>query len=138
MNIENLKRAQEFISGIHPEKFCMYEFRDDFKRKTPECDSVGCIIGHCTALDIDNVMKNHRFPTTLNIDFDGWGREFFDLDLDSVEGRQKAQYLFASSWADDERTNTPEHAVYRIQKIIDGYQPGSISCEIKNELKLIK
>lgn len=135
MNIENLKRTVELLKTIPQSSFGMATYRDweNDKGFTPECKSVGCIIGHATVLDRENVLKNYVSgdkdnPTIL---FSSWSHDFFGIPAAYLS---LWAYLFSCTWADDERTNTPEHAVYRIQKVIDGYKPILNHIEYANEI----
>lgn len=138
MNIENLKRTAELVAKIPPENFDMEYYRlSDYS--SHECGSVGCIVGHATVLDTPENLK--RFTQGVmypefkgrqfenDIRFDEWSADFFDIDDASNEW----YYMFGHRWSHFKATNTPEHAVYRINRIIDGYKPDDISEEIKKE-----
>ncbi|WIC41275.1 hypothetical protein MA9V1_011 [Chryseobacterium phage MA9V-1] len=136
MNIKNLKRAQELLKTLKPEQFDMEDFRytkpeeafDKYK-KTAECNSVGCIIGHCTILDTENVMSNYITCKGV-INFIEWSKYFFEIGFDD----KTWHYLFDAIWAENVNTNTPEHAILRIQRVIDGYVPGHINIEFANAI----
>ncbi|WIC41277.1 hypothetical protein MA9V1_013 [Chryseobacterium phage MA9V-1] len=129
INKENLKRAAEYIATIDPKKFGMAVYRSDGKA-TAECKSVGCVIGHCTILDAENVRDNHIVDSLFvskSINWATWTLEFFGVKEYTAMWR----YLFGSMWADCKWTNTPEHAVYRINKVLDGFIPKDASVELE-------
>lgn len=144
MNIENLKKAAELIKGIDKRFFDMCMYRGDMESYKAECNTVGCVIGHCTVLDAENFDKN--FATEIDDDkimsFMNWSMEFFDLKHDigktweptpDSENARLWDYMFSDEWSYIAICNTPEHAVYRIQRVIDGYKPDIIENEIENE-----
>ncbi|WNN12314.1 hypothetical protein MA9V2_065 [Chryseobacterium phage MA9V-2] len=136
INKENLKRAAEYIATIDHKVFSMAVYRSD-SVATTECKSVGCVVGHCTILDAENVRDNHTYNATFagkSINWTAWTKEFFGVETYTVMWR----YLFGALWADCKWTNTPEHAVYRINKVLNGFIPkdASVYVEIKRMKKL--
>lgn len=157
MNIQNIKRAIDFIKTIPEANFSMGLFRNDgnpdgeidINHLKPECGTVGCIIGHCTALDAENFQKNYidkaedyrcDFFNEIETDtmFIRWSDEFFGLQTqfgNNYEEDEESQdyknwlYMFSSLWATDVNTCTIEHAVYRMQRMIDGYVPEDLETE---------
>jgi hypothetical protein len=92
----------------------------------PECDSIGCMVGHLTAIDAENVMENYlnRYG---NINFLNWSRDYFE-----VEGYEW-DYLFNETWA--EVDNTLEGAIARMRRLANGMSEEEILEELKkNEL----
>lgn len=125
MNKENLQKAAKLISTIPQEKFNMRDYRSSNNdRLTPECNSVGCVIGHCTVLDKN--IDIFRYVRNGTIKFELWSEVFFGFPAYSY----KWDYLFSSDWSKYKETNTPEHAVYRINKILNDYQPRDIEFEV--------
>lgn len=137
MNVKNLERTIEMLKGIPQEKFDMRSFRKHTNDEGHICGSVGCIVGHATMLDTEENIKDYMdFPD--EIEFYEWSLYFYDLYktrnvYDLYKTRNVWDYMFSEQWADYERTNTPEHAIYRIQKIIDGYEPNNIIIEYNLE-----
>lgn len=123
MNIENLKRAAELVAKIPQKNFDMETYRkgfdgdDDYSKFTAVCGTVGCIIGHCTALDTTESLDN--FFNKYDKNYCMWSEHFFNIEVFS----DAWLYLFGPNWANDKETNTPEHAVYRINRVIDGFIP---------------
>lgn len=115
-NIKNLKRAfNHVLLNVNETMFDMGHYRKgDFGcgfiiDKTPhECNTVGCIIGHCTVLDtIDNFYEC--------LDFTEWTRSFFVISEFSDEGL----FLFSSYWSDNIQSSTKEQALLRLAYFID-------------------
>lgn len=124
MNIKNLKKAMKFISTLPADKFDMRQWRNKYDHIDHNCNSVGCIIGWCTALDTPENLDKFRFSNG-EIHFEDWSEHFFEVNYDS----NVWDYLFSSYWSDKDTTNTPEHAIYRIKNILDGYKPEAIEFE---------
>jgi len=112
MNKENLNRMADYIETISPERFDMLEFRTGGK-KNHECDSVGCVLGHCTILDKNPL----RLDLEDRIDFDAWSREFTGLPSFSPDW----QYLFSGLWTAAD--NTPTGAAKRIRYVLEKGAP---------------
>ena len=104
MNKENLQKMADYIKTIPQNMFDMNTYRDG-QTHLPECDSVGCILGHCTILDdkIDN--KGY-------INFSQWGEKFTGID----ENDSEWDWCFHSLWASSD--NTPLGASKRIEWLI--------------------
>jgi hypothetical protein len=110
MNRENLKLMAAHIRTIPQEMFNMWWFRGG-QAKTPECDSVGCVIGHCTVLD-PNPRPRDGFG---DIDFRGWSQGFTGLIGNEWE------WCFSSPWQYTD--NTPEGAALRIEWLLENGLP---------------
>ena len=106
MNRENLALMPAYIRIIRQEMFDMKSFRHG-QYETHECDSVGCVIGHCTILDL-NPLPMSAFG---NIDFVTWSRGFTGLLDDGWE------WCFSGGWS--ETDNTPEGAALRIEWLLE-------------------
>ena len=106
MNRENLQKMADYIRAIPQDRFDMELYRKG-QHKTPECDSVGCIIGHCTMLDTEPL------PRSLGgkIMFVEWSYRFTLLDLKSWF------WCFDSNW--EKTDNTPEGAALRIEWLLN-------------------
>ena len=102
----------DYIETIPQEKFNMATYRTGEKVKH-ECDTVGCVLGHCTILN-KNPLPMCR---SGNINFDTWSREFTGLDTSSSEWA----YLFASDW--EAVDNTPTGAAKRIKHLLENGRP---------------
>ncbi len=127
MNRENLQRMADYIRTVPRKKFNM-----DFYRKGSEkyhkCNSVGCVIGHCTVLDdIDNI------PTFWNdeIDFSQWSKNYTGLKT----GETEWNWCFDSLWACVD--NTPTGAADRIEWLLNHGLPEDWEEQMKGEKPLI-
>jgi len=112
MNTENLNRMADYIETIPLEKFNMATYRTGESIKH-ECNSVGCVIGHCTVLD----KRPLPILRSGDIDFNDWSLDFTGLDPNSNEWR----YLFASEWEDVD--NNPVGAAKRIRHFLENGLP---------------
>ena len=112
MNTENLKLMADYIETIPQDRFDMNTFRRGESVKH-ECDSVGCILGHCTVLD-ERPLPMNFFD---NIDFNAWSFDFTGLDPFSVEW----DYLFSSFWTYGDKT--PIGAANRIRHLLENGAP---------------
>ena len=112
MNKENLKKMADYIETISPERFDMLEFRTGGK-KNHECDSVGCVLGHCTVLDKNPLPMNY----IGDINFSEWSLDFTGLYPNSDEW----DYLFAPFWKAVD--NTPIGAAKRIRYVLENGAP---------------
>jgi len=108
MNRENLKLMADYIETIPQDKFDMEIFRNG-QQTEHECNSVGCVIGHCTVLD-KNPLPLHKDG---DIAFYAWSKEFTGLEPLSGEW----EYLFSSDWEDMD--NTPTGAASRIRHFLE-------------------
>ena len=127
MNKENLLRMADYIEKVPQEKFDMDAFRIGTYR-TPECNSIGCVIGHCTVLDAKNVMKNFvREDGTIR--FWEWSLDFTGINNDMDEWN----FLFGSDWnrTDTTQTGAAKRIRYFVEKglpdnwldVMDGKYP---------------
>ncbi len=110
INKKNLKRTREYMVEVNGSMINMGYYRSDFfDTFNPECNSIGCIIGHATALDAENVIKN--FTNKKGIKFAKWSEEFFGIGKDSALWR----YLFSGNTED-----IKEYHIYRMDYILAG------------------
>lgn len=114
-----LTAAEWAEKNINPEMFHMALFRQG-QYELPECDSVGCMVGHLTAIDSENVMKNY---TDTDIDFKLWSKDYFGLN------KMKWHYLFGSDWSKVD--NTLQGAIARMRRLANGMSYKEIKLELK-------
>jgi len=88
----------------------MYSYRKG-QDITPECNSVGCIIGHCTALDPNPLPRWGEG----GIRFCDWAVKFTELVGDEWK------WCFSSKWLTTD--NTPEGAALRIEWLLNNGLP---------------
>ena len=114
MNKERLLYAADWLeANVKQEMFDISTFRRG-QYQTPECDSVGCVIGHTTALDRKNVLKNYTYDDG-NIKFVDWSHRYFGLNLDEWF------WCFAASWQYTD--NTVKGAAARMRYIANNGLP---------------
>jgi hypothetical protein len=110
MNRENLGRMAAHIRTIPKEMFDMYSFRRG-QSETPECDSVGCVIGHCTVLDPEPLPRD----VFGHIAFVTWSYGFTGLTDDEWG------WCFSGGWSGTD--NTTEGAALRIEWLLKNGLP---------------
>ena len=107
MNLTNLKRMYNYIlENVPEEKIFMKSFRggNEFSH---ECNSTGCVIGHCTILDnLENIPKHHNGK----INFTDWSENFTEISLLS----ENWDWCFGGRWPDDKK-----QILLRIKYLID-------------------
>ena len=87
MNKERLKIASEYLANkVKPKKFDMGLLRFDMQeyragdKTTPECKTVGCALGHLTALDDKfKTDPNYFRYSDGEIKFYDWAMPYFEL-----------------------------------------------------------
>jgi len=122
----------DYIRTVPPEKFDMFDYRIDAESKKEHlCNSVGCVIGHCTALD--NEIDLPRLSDGL-IDFDTWSEFFTGLYIGNEEGFGMWYWCFASTWSKTD--NTPEGAALRIEWLIKKGLPKNYAAQINGTAPL--
>jgi hypothetical protein len=110
MNKENLQRMADHIRTIPQEKFGMAYYRRG-DRHTAECNSLGCVLGHCTVLDSGELP---RFSNG-SIDFIAWEESFTGTT------QEEWDWCFSGNWA--EVDDTSEGASLRIEWLIKNGLP---------------
>ena len=94
------------LENVPEEKIQMENFRSSNDKTSHECQTVGCIIGHCTILD-----NYENIPKFLSeIDFFKWGLIFTGMYLYS----NKWEFCFGALWPNDK-----EQILLRIKYLID-------------------
>ena len=125
MNRENLSRMADYIETVPQKKFDMGKFRTG-EGKGHECDSVGCVLGHCTVLD-ENPLPTGRFG---DIHLSAWSSDFTGLDSFSDEWR----YLFLGIWTAAD--NTPTGTAKRIRHLLENGLPKNSYEQMKGRAPL--
>jgi hypothetical protein len=114
MNRENLQRMADYIRTISAENFDMYVYREGdhlVQYSSSECKTVGCVIGHCTILDVENLPRNG--DGSGSILFATWSETFTGLEACSKEW----DWCFSYKWSTVD--NSPEGAARRIEHMLD-------------------
>jgi hypothetical protein len=132
MNRENLQRAADYIRTVPQEMFHMGHYRakrkrgiiigcSDEERLSHECNTVGCAIGHCTALDspvnLPIIPKEAWSQDPHSINFTAWSEKFFDIPTDG----DRWAWCFSCNWSIVD--NTPEGAALRIEWLLKNGLP---------------
>jgi hypothetical protein len=126
MNIPNLLKMAEYIATVPQEMFDMkyYRERDDFA--SHKCNSVGCVLGHCTVLD-----KAAKLPKHFSeIDFVDWSEGFTGIGFMDNEWN----WCFHGMW--NEVDNTPIGASKRIKYLIEHGLPENWREQMNGEAPL--
>ena len=123
MNRDNLALMPPFIRTIPQRAFHMATFRNG-QKKNPECDSLGCVIGHCTVLD------NNPLPIFLSgrIDFITWSEKFTGVSDDEW------LWCFSSDWSATD--NTPKGAALRIEWLLQNGLPENWEEQLEGDTPL--
>lgn len=111
MNRDNLQRMADYIRTIPQDMFDMSQYRKSYPATTRECNSVGCVIGHCTVLDSKELPL--LVQTGKAIDFMQWSEEFTELEC----GEAEWEWCFGSGWVDVD--NTPIGSALRIEWLLN-------------------
>ena len=124
INLENLIRMADYIETVPQEKFGMMAYRYGDNTRY-ECDSIGCIIGHCTILDDADLPIN----ISGSIAFQVWSQKFIGTDDEEVW-----LYLFSYHWMHSD--NTPTGAAKRIRYYVANGLPENWQDQIRDEAPL--
>jgi len=126
MNRANLLRMAKYIAEVPQEKFNMFDFRTGDK-STIECNSVGCVIGHCTVLENLEELEKFRTlgPKNIDFDFDSWSAVFTGLP----SNEDKWGWCFGYSWVYSD--NTPKGAAQRIVYLVNHGLPTNWERQMK-------
>lgn len=108
----------DYIEKVPQEMFDMADFRQDGRDdiNPPDCNSVGCVIGHCARLDAARVSEEYADWQIGGINFTPWSYAFTGLEWDS-----EWQYLFGSPWKYGDNTSTG--AAKRIRYFVENGLP---------------
>lgn len=106
----------DYIETVPQEVFDMSNIRgsiyDTGFNLTPECNTVGCIIGHCTILAPELIK---HYPLTKSIKFIKWSEDF--TGLTHFPYHKEWEWLFEASWGTID--NTPTGAAKRIRHFVE-------------------
>jgi hypothetical protein len=98
-----------YIKNIPQESFNMITYRKG-DTKSIECNSIGCVIGHCVSLDRSKTIP--RYHESEEIDFEKWSGRFTGLGYYDNEW----DWCFSADWSDTD--NTPIGASKRIEWLL--------------------
>jgi len=111
MNETNLMKMANYIENIPQKDFSMEVWRRGVNNVNVVCNSVGCAVGHCTILDVENIKKNFIDRYDI-IDYLEWSSEFTGINYSSM----KWAYLFVDDWMFID--NTPKGTANRIRYVV--------------------
>ena len=119
----NLIRMYNYILlNVSEDVLDMECYRQDITIDSePKCKSVGCIIGHCTALDYHNVLENYTYQDQMydikRIQFDSWSEDFTGISIKN----NLWPFLFETFWASNPETNSKAQILARLKFVIMGH-----------------
>jgi len=103
VKLPNILKAADLIETIPQDVFDMDSIRTG-QKKTPKCDSVGCIIGCCTELTPNSLPRYNNG----DIDFTQFVETFF-----GIYESENWTYLFSICWQYTDNTPTGSAARMR-------------------------
>lgn len=110
MNRENLQRMADHIRTVPQEKFSMEIYRED-NTPTTECNTVGCVIGHCIYLGIP--VYHTDGDQDSGIDYLLWAWQFTGMSPYTDEFK----WCFSMFWENID--NSPTGAALRIEWLLN-------------------
>jgi hypothetical protein len=111
MNIHNLKRMYNHILTVPEELLDMQYWRKEGAQMTHyECNTIGCIIGHCIILDTSIVKRK----SDNAIDFERWSEDF----LKTRSSSDAWDFLFSQKWAEGITRNSKSQILARLKQFI--------------------
>ena len=133
MNKVNLLKMVDHLRTISPENFDMQNFRKDRSNSSDltTCNTVACVIGHCTVLDTKENLSKFYFECPVNMfDYRKWIMSFIDIESYLDYG-----WLFSGIWTYND--NTIEGAIKRILNFIDNNGMTDEDRNIYNNLTMV-
>jgi len=130
MKRENLQlMADHLKTNVKQENFHMRDYRSFRDTINPVCGSVGCTVGTCTVLDVENVIKNFT-DYDGEIEFTAWSEDFTGL----LEVEAEWSWCFGSTWSKTD--NTPTGAALRIEWLLNNGLPENWKNQMRGKEKL--
>jgi len=130
MKRENLQlMANHIKTNVKQENFDMEKYRGFFDTINPVCGSVGCTVGTCTVLDVENVIKNF-INYDGEIEFTAWSEDFTGL----LGVEYEWDWCFGAAWRAAD--NTPTGAALRIEWLLKYGLPENWYYQMYGEEKL--
>ena len=128
MNKENMQKAIDYLEANYDDistRFSMKNFRENTSCDlSPVCRSTGCLVGHLTAIDADNVDVHFRYNDG-SIRYEDWSEWFFFDDVDdNTDYIDDARYfMFNGTWSEFPETNTLRQGINRMKYMLKHQQP---------------
>lgn len=129
MNKENLQRMIDHLRTLPQNSFCMGAYRKNNEYSNTECNTIGCIIGHCTVLDSDNIKNNYLYDNGY-VKFLDWSYDFTGLD------KYLWGFCFHSKWGIVD--NTIEGAIKRLELVVNDKVDHKLTSELYSNIELYK
>lgn len=117
MNTKNLEKLIDILDKVPTANFNMGSVRNSERK---------CIIGHLITMKYpDTNLNSITIEETYKI-----AEDFTDITM----GSNAYAYLFSGMWR-HQNTNTIDHAIFRINSLLEGYEPEHITAEVQKELQ---
>ena len=117
MNLENLQTAVDYLKANGSDigrRFNMRRFRLNHQHAyVMICPSVGCLLGHLTVCDSENIKSNY-YSERYGIEFLFWGSNWFGVKIHS----KLWNFIFGHGWGYSRNGNTLDQAIKRIEYVI--------------------
>jgi hypothetical protein len=126
MNRENLQRMADYIRTVPQSEFTMSTFRVNPNDIGHQCNTVGCVVGHCTILDKNPLPI---YSDTGEINFYLWSEQFTGL-----EELFMWDWCFSSRWCVVD--NTTNGAALRIKWLLKNGLPENWFDQMEGEAPL--
>lgn len=127
LNTDNLKALIDLLNNTDPKEFDMHRTYDSSRQ-------TWCVIGlaYREVAPDDNLIYLQALVRSSDYfkAFTGINLSRYHHDEHSLEYKQWA-YIVHQGWAKSTITNTIEHACFRINRLIEGYEPKHIRHELK-------
>lgn len=130
MNRENLQRMADYIRTVPQRSFAMDTYRGPLDTQGPKCNSVGCIIGHCTILDADLINELLHESCGSVYAFAKWSFLFTGLS----DSEDSWYWCFGWRWAHSD--NTPTGAADRIEWLLENGLPENWRAQMSGDAPL--
>ena len=92
INLVELKRWRDYLANV-PEELVELEYYRKGQEKLPICDSVGCVVGHCTGL-----YRDADLPRT-NLGLIAFGKVTYNFLGIANTTENVWRFLFGGDWA---------------------------------------
>lgn len=122
----------DYIKTIPQEQFDMKKYRSTHDSYSHECNSVGCVIGHCIILEEESSVMNLPLSSHPHggIDFTRWSERFTGLHRTSKEW----DWCFTDDWSLFD--NTPPGASKRIEYMLKYGVPSDFDVPMQADVDL--
>ena len=117
MNKENIQKAIDYLEANYDDistRFNIIYYRDTIEDFSPICRTIGCLVGHLTAIDAEGFNK-YAYADN-NYCFKNWSEEFFNVyDKDWC-------FMFSNAWGRSPETNTLQQGINRMKYMLEHEQ----------------